>query len=539
MTDARLRIPGAKYICAAVIILVTSAARLTAADLRLVEAAKAQDVQAMVSLLKEHVDANTASPDGTTALHWSAYWDLREMIDALIRGGARAEATNDLGVTPLYLACVNGSAGAVERLLSAGANANTALPLSETALMAAARVGSVESVKLLVAHGANVNYQAVRAQTALMAAAEFNHPSVIQALVELGADVTARSEVRVRRVALTHVDDHRRENTVTSSIGGYTPLLFTTRTGNVESARLLLAAGADVNEIAADGSDALALAAHNGHTSLASLLLENGANPNTRGAGYTALHAAVLRGDGDLVKKLLEYGADPNVPLQNGTRARYFSSDYSFEASAAGATPYWLAARFAEAEIMKTLAEHGADSRLSSKDGTSPLLAILGGGTSGIGGGSNDRRNRYLTPSELAAVSPEEEQLRTLECVKLVMANGADVNAPSLRGDTPLHLAASQLGASIVQYLIGNGANVNASREDGETPLHNAAYLAKDDVIRALVQHGASLTAKNRKGETPLAKTAVRVRPVAVGVFVTDERLDETARVLRALGATE
>ena len=57
MTDARLRIPGAKYICAAVIILVTSAARLTAADLRLVEAAKAQDVQAMVSLLKEHVDA--------------------------------------------------------------------------------------------------------------------------------------------------------------------------------------------------------------------------------------------------------------------------------------------------------------------------------------------------------------------------------------------------------------------------------------------------------------------------------------------------
>jgi cytohesin len=185
--------------------------------------------------------------------------------------------------------------------------------------------------------------------------------------------------------------------------------------------------------------------------------------------------------------------------------------------------------------MMQVLVAGGADPRRASADLSSPLLAVLGGGSSIS---SSDRRERYLTPTELAAVSPEKEERLTLEGAKLAVRLGADVNAANKKGDTPLHLAASRWNAPLVQFLIEQGGDVAAKNEDGETPLHNAAYLAKRDVIKLLVDRNADLTASNKKGETPLAKTAIRVRAVAVGVFVTDDELDATAALLRQLGAT-
>ena len=79
--------------------------------------------------------------------------------------------------------------------------------------------------------------------------------------------------------------------------GGSTALLFAAPSGDAESARLLLDAGANVNDTAADGNSALVLAAFSGHGAVARLLIERGADPNAAGAGYTALHAAALRGD--------------------------------------------------------------------------------------------------------------------------------------------------------------------------------------------------------------------------------------------------
>src|ERR1700730_10279102 len=96
-------------------------------DLRLVEAVKKRDKEAIRSLLRQHVDVNTAQADGATALAWAAHWDDMETADLLIRGGANANAANDYGVTPLSLACSNGNAAMVGKLLKAGANPNAAL----------------------------------------------------------------------------------------------------------------------------------------------------------------------------------------------------------------------------------------------------------------------------------------------------------------------------------------------------------------------------------------------------------------------------
>src|SRR4030095_15205483 len=150
--------------------------------------------------------------------------------------------------------------------------------------------------------------------------------------------------------------------------GGSTAILFAARSGDVESVRLLIAAGADVNDVLPDGTSALVLAAHSGHGPVAKLLLEKDADPNAAAIGYTALHAAVLRSDLDLVQSLLAHKADPNMQITKGTPVRRNSQDFELPKTLIGATPYLLAARFLEIDIMRALAAGGADTRLPMND---------------------------------------------------------------------------------------------------------------------------------------------------------------------------
>src|SRR5262249_31730292 len=136
--------------------------------------------------------------------------------------------------------------------------------------------------------------------------------------------------------------------------GGYTPLLFAAREGDIESATRLLAAGANIEDIAPAGTSALVLAAHSDRGVFAVFLLEKGANPNGDAAGYTALHAAIVRGNVNLVKGLLAHGANPNARQTKGSPARRYSG-FALDKTMMGATPFLLATRSAQLEIMKVL----------------------------------------------------------------------------------------------------------------------------------------------------------------------------------------
>ena len=162
--------------------------------------------------------------------------------------------------------------------------------------------------------------------------------------------------------------------------GGSTALMFAARVGDVESARLLIAAGANVNDTAPDGNSVLVLAAYSGHGKVAQLLLDRDTNPNASGAGYTALHAAVLTGNVDLVKALLAHGADPNRRLTKGTPVWRDNVELHLRDELAGATPFFLAAKFIEVEMMRALAAAGADTNVALNDGTTPLMAAAGVG---------------------------------------------------------------------------------------------------------------------------------------------------------------
>jgi uncharacterized protein len=446
MTELRRLIP----LVFAVSLLGAEAGRLP-----LVDAAKRTDKEALRTLIQKKIDVNSAEPDGTTALHWAAYRDDLESTDLLLKAGAKVNAANDLGATPLWNASQNGSVAIVKRLLDAGANPNLALLAGETPVMVAARGGYAQVVELLLAKGGNPNAHGARGQTALMWAVSQQHPDVVKVLIAHNVDLKARSEV-YNEVMAVPPHGYLPYN-LTVPHGAETALMFAARVGDLESAKLLVAAGANVNDTDAWGVSATTLAEHSGFSDLVLFLLDKGADPNLASNGFTALHEAIMRRDEKVVAALLEHHADPNFPLKTFTPTRRSSDDFHFEPPLVGATPYWMAARFTEPNVMRLLVKYGADPKfVHHADWV---------GEQGFGGVPR----KETVSAAMAAVGmlrvlpwvePEkfDREALTLESVKLAVELGADLNLVNTDGRTALDAAKALRFQSVVDYLVSKGA---------------------------------------------------------------------------------
>ena len=439
------------------------------ADLRLVDAAKSKDWEAVGVLLRQQPDVNTAQADGATALHWAAYWNEHDTLERLIGAGANVNSENDYGATPLWVACANRHAEIVARLLEAGANSNAGLRSGETLLMRCAHTGDAAAVRALLTHGADVHgREPSRGQTALMWAVVNRHPDVTRVLLEHGATVDARATA-VRQLRGTGERSTTSPSGATYfDAGGFTPLLFAARHGAVDSARLLLDAGANVNDTAADGNSVLVVAAMSGHDQLGEFLLEHGSDPAASGAGYTALHAAVLRSQPGLVRALLAKGANPNARLSRGTPVPRWTYQFVFTLREKGATPFMLAAKYLEPGMLRILAAAGADPLLPMEDGTTVLMAAVGLSLNR----STNRRSRLIAP-ELVAAEWANEGL-VLDTVKAAVDAGAVtaavINETGRRGNTALHGAARNRFKTVVEFLVDRGGDLDIKNEDDTTP---------------------------------------------------------------------
>jgi ankyrin repeat protein len=508
--------------CAALLAIAPPPATSAAdADLRLIEAVRSRNAAAVRTLISS-VDVNIAQPDGATALHWAAHWNDVDVAEALIRAGANVNAANDLGVTPLLVACADAGPAMIAALLRAGADANVRVPSGETALMTAVRTGQAESVRALLLHGADVNARdAGRQQTALMWATAQRHSEVVRLLIEAGADVHARSAARTRlgfvagnRNGTGHGPDAIREYSREYDEGGFTALLFAAREDAADAARMLIAAGARVNDTAPSGTSALVVAVHSDSPGVASLLLDQGADANADEGGYTALHAAVLRGNAALVKLLLARGARPNVTLTKPTPARRYGNEWAFGEHLVGTTPFYLAAKFGELEIMRLLAAAGANPRAQSPaDGSTAVMVALDtpatrtGNAEGFG---SDRRDRY---GLITAVTPEQVESDALAIARLALELGADVNQADTGGNTALHLAASKGFNRVIELLVASGAQLSPRNAKGQTPLAAA--------------------------EAATAVGAARRRMTGGNQRVSDETATATVSLLQKLGASK
>lgn len=510
-----------------------------ATDGRLINAVRQQDIKAVQALLQQGVDVNEPQADGATALQWAAYHDNVPVAEALLRAGANVKAANQLGITAVILASANGNPAMVDLLLKAGADPNAGPTGGATPVMTAARVGSADVVKLLLAHGGNANAkETLQGQTALMWAAAERHPDVVRVLVEGGADVHARTNIppEPRRGmgrpagggggagagnaaaaggiaaaggANAAAGGNGGANAVTISAAnsnGFTPLLFAARVGDIESARVLLQAGADVNEATADGMSALVLATVRGYPQFAMFLLDKGANANAAGAGYTALHwaagtweseltvraingergewrtiAGLREGKLELVKALLAHGADPNARMKKAP-ARAGGSKNPALPELEGAPPLVLAAMAGSADVMRALVAGGADIKLGTKAHGTILMAAAG-----------------LGHVQGENTVPESDVLVA------------------------------------VQAALELGADPKAADDAGNTALHYAGYMRHDSVIQLLVEKGVPLDATNKYGETGLWTSELVVQFSGGGVFTLLP--SSTGDLLRKLGA--
>jgi ankyrin repeat protein len=491
-------------------------------DRRLVNAAAGQDYRTLQSLLKQHVDVNATREDGSTALVWAAHWDNLEIADALLHAGAKVNAADDYGVTPLHQAAENADPAMVEKLLNAGANASAAETSGLTPLMIAAHTDNLQVVKLLLAHGADVNASAAETKTtALMWAVSEGKKKIVEALIAAHADVHASMSKGFTALLYTagNGDIEMAKILIAAGVNVNEPgsdgthaLPLSIVKGRGEYALFLLDQGADPN---ADMDGIRPLHAAAGSTEM--WLADWGRKHEHVSEAGGLFTGGFLNGNRDvrlrLVKSLIAHGADVNARVAKSAMFMGYigyPTKGAFEPFACGtgdvrgATPLWVAAYTANggvggfggdagvllpgdaarteatSDIIRTLLAAGADLRLTSNDGTTPLMVAAGLGRATFSPGI--QRGRRAIAAE--------------EAVKILVEAGSDVNTMNEGDYTALHGAAFRGLNEVIEYLVAHGADINARDYRGRTAFRLAegskqsfqfqAYPETAEVIRKL-----------------------------------------------------
>jgi ankyrin repeat protein len=527
--------------------------RVRAASSDVADAAMRGDLAAVRSLVAKKADVNAPQGDGATAVHWAVYRGNKELLDVLLRAGANPRLANRAGSTPLWLASINGDAAIIGALLAAGADANEKLPLGRTPLMAASRTGNVDAMNALIDRGADVNAkETLRGTTPLMWAADEGHETAVQLLVRRGADFKARSNpaTRGRGPALGKANDPRKAvaaqgaavaagrgldlgqlNAIANGRGAapqgrrgggagaagraggandgdddaggnpfrrpeptdggeLTALVYAARSNDLETVKVLLEAGADINQVTGYGWSPLLVATQNRYYKLAAYLLDRGADPNLPNkGGWTPLYLAtdnrniengdypVRKGDIDhldFIKLLIDKGANVNARVKDSTETRTVFTNQWLDEN--GATAFLRASQSGDLELMKLLLSRGADPKIATVLGVTALHVAAGIGW-------------------VEGITYEWSADATYEAVRMLLGLGLDVNAQADTGRTALHGAAHKGRTNVIQALADAGARLdirdygNTDNRGGKLAVHTwQAVDYADGLVRVGVQ---------------------------------------------------
>jgi uncharacterized protein len=503
-----------------------------------------------MALLKQGAPVNAVDATGETALAWAAMHGDLDLTAALLKAHANPNTADTSGVTPLMVAIQNNQSEMVKLLLDKGANASVARMTGETALMLAVRGGSADIVSALLEHHADVNARESQfGQTALMWAA--GQPQIARLLLAHGADIKpVTKDWTVEAVVYTPVTvtvgvtgiPWNNDGTRTTKVGGLDALMFAVQHDDLETAGMLIAAGADVNRPSADGTTPLLAALYHwrsgdeatatqdrrGRTpglhfvanyKLANLLMDHGAKADAvDGAGYTPLHGAIIglaptagrapRAHQDrgiqrppnpeglaIVKRLLDIGADPNKGTLYPTPGPV--TQVRVNPAPPGSTAMHIAARITDTAALELLIAKGGDVNRLRKDGHSAF-----------------------------SVAAQNDNLPAL---KVMVAHGANVKmiynvadrlpdtveskAEARKNQTVLHIAAAADAADVIEYLVAQGVPTDVVNDHGETALQAAlnqevvrwkiakeGAVGKDGDPNAVLSHATSDAVKKAMG---------------------------------------
>ena len=370
--------------------LALSGARTPADESPVADAVMRGDSSRVRQLIKQGLDVNAAQPDGMTALHWAAQRGDAGGAQMLMYAGARVDAvTRNGNYTPLHLAARNGRSAAVKALLAAGANVNALTTTGAvSALHFAASNGEPATVTALLDKGAPVDTrEGAWGQTPLMWAASANRLAALDILIKRGANLELASKIedisakekaeramlvqRGRRVAAMKAADAA--PTVAAAgpggVGGAGAAVPTTP-------RVAVAVAAPAPAASAPAAPAPAATAGSRAPAAAGAPVKRDSAPppqtgfNSRGptygdlignkGGLTALLFAVRDGADECVARLLEAGAKINHVSEG---------DHT--------SPLLMATINGRFDMAKLLLEKGADVKLQSDAGATPLYATI------------------------------------------------------------------------------------------------------------------------------------------------------------------
>jgi ankyrin repeat protein len=465
------------------------------------------DKELVGMLVRAGANPKAANRQGSTPLWLASINGDAALIASLLEAGADANEKLPLGRTPLMIAARTGNVDAIKTLLDNGADVNAKeSQRGTTALMWAADEAHAAAVKLLIDRGADIKAQsnpaprgrgpalgkandprkAVAAQGAALAAGN----PVSQILGDNGearnnagrggrgqANANAGGRGGAGRGGAApdngNPDDFSddaaaafgfvRGRQAPNDGGGLTPLVYAARANDLESVKVLLAAGADINQTTNYGWSPLLVATQNRYYKLGAYLLEHGADPNLGNKGnWVPLYIAtdnrniengdypVRRGDMDhleFIKLLLDKGANVNARVKDSTETRTVFTNQWLDEN--GATAFLRASQSGDVELMKLLLSRGADPKINTALNVSPLHVAAGIGW-------------------VEGITYEWSPKATFDAVKMLIDLGLDVNLQADTGRTAMHGAAHKGRSDVVQILFDHGGRVDV-RDYGNT----------------------------------------------------------------------
>jgi ankyrin repeat protein len=471
-------------------------------------------------LIRAGANVKAANREGSTPLWLASVNGAADVIAALLEAGADANEQLPLGRTPLMIASRTGNVDAMKVLLDHGADPNAKEALrGTTPIMWAADEGHAAAIKLLIDRGADFKAHSApaergrgpalgksgdprRAVAALGAAVAAGQP--IPGLGQLGGlngsprasggrgDAAAgapagsgagRGGRGGRGGGAGNPDGFdQNDDAAVAAFGGRGPqpkdggqltaLIFATRANDLESVKVLLAAGADVNGVTGYGWSPLLVATQNRYYKLGAYLLERGADPNLANkGGWVPLYLAtdnrniengdypVRKGDMDhldFIKLLLDKGANVNARLKDSTETRTVFTNQWLDEN--GATAFLRASQSGDLVLMKLLLSRGADPKVKTELGVTALQVAAGIGW-------------------VEGITYEWSPKDTLEAVRMLLDLGLDPNDQAATGRVALHGAAHKGATEVVQLLVDRGARMDI-RDYGNTDNRGSKELS-------------------------------------------------------------
>lgn len=481
----------------------------------LYQAIKHNNIKAVKFFIENNANVEIATFDGTTPLVLAIEENKPKIVELLIKEGK----ANIYGVYaketekyPIYCAVKNKNLNMIKILLD-----NNFDLKRESYILSYAMENSDENiVKYLVENGADMYSYEI---TALYQAVLNLNPKLVEYFLDKGASIEkaggtdvygnilmaasgskfnnnknisavdlklleslSQNSAKITQMIIDKVD----KKLINDSLEGKTPLIIAVGNSYIDTAKILIENGANINAVDIEGWSALSYAVNNGDIEIAKLLLENKAK--IKDELLIAIKSPIVESSINMMKLLIDNKANINYTDENGFN------------------PLNIAIESGDMELTKFLVTNGANVNSLMQDGVSligyaiaqnnmDLLQILieNGANVNYTGGDSWANTPLQTASRLGLDN----------VVRILLTRNVDINAVDINGNTALHTAALNSQLSVVKLLLEKNPNLDIQNKVGNTALHLAVISGNIDIVGELVLKGANTKIRNNDGKYP------------------------------------